>query len=189
MLNANSSPTCFDIGPPMCQRVCMMKGQRRDCVVGPMLNAYSGPTYFDIGPPMGQRVCMMKGQRKNCVVGPMLIAYSGPMLAQQSDHIGPTLSQHVGAMKARWANYRWPNVILQQWPNISCTVGPTMALLHIAIWVIGCQTGSIVRYDVLWLMSSSCRTCEYCKGCEPKENICRKIGVEVLKLWKIHNLS
>jgi hypothetical protein len=129
-----SSPTCFDIAPPMCQRVCMMKGQRRNCVVGPMLIANSGPTCFDVGPPMYQRVCMMKGQRKNCVVGPMLIAYSGPMLVQQGDHIGPTLSQHVCVMKARWANYRWPNVILQQWPNISCTVGPTMILLHIAIW-------------------------------------------------------
>jgi hypothetical protein len=50
---------------------------------------------------LGQRVCMMKGQRRKCVVGPMLIAYSGPMLAQQGDHIGPTLSQYVGAMKAR----------------------------------------------------------------------------------------
>jgi D-arabinose 1-dehydrogenase-like Zn-dependent alcohol dehydrogenase len=37
----------------------------------------------------------------------------------------------------------------------------------------GCQTGSIVSYDV---MSSSCKTCEYCKGknCEPKEHVCRK---------------
>jgi hypothetical protein len=42
----------FDIGPPICQRVCMMKDQRRNCVVGPMFNAYSSPTCFDIGPSM-----------------------------------------------------------------------------------------------------------------------------------------
>ena len=108
------SPTCLDIDPSMCQRVCMMKGQRRNYVVGPMLNANSSPTCFDIGPPMCQRVCMMKGQRKNCVVGPMLIAYNGPMLAQCNI---TTMAQH--------KLHRWPN----DGPITYCYLGIELVLL------------------------------------------------------------